>query len=401
MIALYPGAFKPPHRGHFEVVKSLLNGTHGGQVYTKDNYKDAGTSSLSGKKSTVDKIDKVLVFPGGGERNGITKNESIAIWKIYAKYLPGLEILDGEKNPMFAAKDYAKDNPKEEFYAITGIRSEEDLIDLRRITTFTNTPHVQGLVIPAAKGNNVRASDLRKAALSGNLDELRDFFPKELKREELLSILKMLKDNIISEIMNEKMENLFEEMFTSEEKESKIQREVQTPIRSESRAKLVTLFNRIQNQIGTEGVNITLEDNYIKVGIEDSRENKSFDYKPFMASLLEYMLDEGMKITPLPEVKIKKDLAESEDFFGRTAYYDPNKKEVVLYAQGRHPKDVMRSFSHEMVHHMQNLEGRLDRIGTSNTNEDDHLVEIEKEAYLKGNITFRNWEDKIKNGYEK
>jgi len=401
MIALYPGAFKPPHRGHFEVVKSLLNGTHGGQVYTKDNYKDAGTSSLSGKKSTVDKIDKVLVFPGGGERNGITKNESIAIWKIYAKYLPGLEILDGEKNPMFAAKDYAKDNPKEEFYAITGIRSEEDLIDLRRITTFTNTPHVQGLVIPAAKGNNVRASDLRKAALSGNLDELRDFFPKELKREELLSILKMLKDNIISEIMNEKMENLFEEMFTSEEKESKIQREDQTPIRSESRAKLVTLFNRIQNQIGTEGVNITLEDNYIKVGIEDSRENKSFDYKPFMASLLEYMLDEGMKITPLPEVKIKKDLAESEDFFGRTAYYDPNKKEVVLYAQGRHPKDVMRSFSHEMVHHMQNLEGRLDRIGTSNTNEDDHLVEIEKEAYLKGNITFRNWEDKIKNGYEK
>jgi len=217
MIALYPGAFKPPHRGHFEVVKSLLNGTHGGQVYTKDNYKDAGTSSLSGKKSIVDKIDKVIVFPGGGERNGITKGESMAIWKIYSKYLPGIEVMDGEKNPMFAAKEYAKANTDKDFYAITGIRSEDDLVDLRRITTFTNTPHVQGLVIPAAKGNNVRASDLRKAALSGNLDELRDFFPKQLKREELLSILKMLKDNIISEVMNEKMENLFEEMFTTNE----------------------------------------------------------------------------------------------------------------------------------------------------------------------------------------
>ena len=108
MIALYPGAFKPPHRGHFEVVKSLLNGSHGGQVYTKDNYKDAGTSSLSGKKGKVEKINKVLVFPGGGERNGITKAESEAIWKIYARYLPGLEVLDGEKNPMFAAKEYAK-----------------------------------------------------------------------------------------------------------------------------------------------------------------------------------------------------------------------------------------------------------------------------------------------------
>ena len=38
MIALYPGAFKPPHRGHFEVVKSLLQGNHGGKV--KDPFDD-------------------------------------------------------------------------------------------------------------------------------------------------------------------------------------------------------------------------------------------------------------------------------------------------------------------------------------------------------------------------
>ena len=56
----------------------------------------------------------------------------------------------------------------------------------------------------------------------------------------------------------------------------------------------------------------------------------------------------------------------------------------------------MRSFAHEMVHHTQNLEGRLGGIGTTNTNEDSKLQELEKEAYLKGNITFRNWEDSIK-----
>ena len=361
MIALYPGAFKPPHRGHFEVVKSLLNGTHGGQVYTKDNYKDAGTSSLTGKKSIVDKIDKVLVFPGGGERNGITKNESIAIWKIYAKYLPGLEILDGEKNPMFAAKEYAKANTDKDFYAITGIRSEDDLIDLRRITTFTNTSHVQGLVIPAAKGNNVRASDLRKAALDGSLDDIRDFFPKQLKREELLFILKMLKDNIISEIMNEKMENLFEAMFESAQDKS--------------------------------------EKNYNDW--KDTNKKETPSYTKYIASVLEYMIDEGMKITPLPNIKTVKDEANASDFFGRTAYYDPNEKEVVLYTQGRHPKDIVRSFTHEMIHHMQNLEGRLGNINTQNTNEDDHLMEIEKEAYLKGNITFRNWEDSYKNKEKK
>ena len=78
----------------------------------------------------------------------------------------------------------------------------------------------------------------------------------------------------------------------------------------------------------------------------------------------------------------------------------PAKKELVLFIMNRHPKDIMRSFSHEMIHHMQNLQGRLGNHYGTNTNEDDDLVEIEKEAYLLGNITFRNWEDKIKNEYK-
>jgi hypothetical protein len=51
-----------------------------------------------------------------------------------------------------------------------------------------------------------------------------------------------------------------------------------------------------------------------------------------------------------------------------------------------------------MIHHMQNLEGRLGNIQTSNTNEDSHLQEIEDEAVLRGGSTFRSWEDKQKNG---
>jgi hypothetical protein len=50
-----------------------------------------------------------------------------------------------------------------------------------------------------------------------------------------------------------------------------------------------------------------------------------------------------------------------------------------------------------MIHRMQDNEGRLGNINTTNTNEDDSLEELEKEAYLKGNITFRNWEDSVKN----
>ena len=399
MIALYPGAFKPPHRGHFEVVKKLLNGTHGGKVYNVDTYMDAGKAALSGKSDKVEKISKVLIFVGGGERNGLTKEESKAVWQIYAKYLPGVEILDGEKNPMFASKDYAKQNAEQHFYAVTGVRGEEDLPDLRRITTYKNTPNVQGLVITGSEEQ--RATNFRNALLSGNLDQVIDFFPSELKREEILKIVNMLKKSIISEIMAEKVDDLFDAWFKDEINEGSSGTPIapRSVVKSEDRQKLITLYNRIRNQIESPGVKVTFQDDHIRVGLDNPQDDRGFDFTPYMGSILEYMLDEGMNIQPLPEVKIRKDLTESEQFFGKTAYYDPNENTIVLYTQGRHPKDVMRSFTHEMVHHIQNLEGRLGNIQTSNTNEDDSLLELEKEAYLVGNITFRNWEDKTKNGY--
>tara|TARA_B110000879_G_scaffold109462_1_gene146779 strand:+ start:1328 stop:2638 length:1311 start_codon:yes stop_codon:yes gene_type:complete len=436
MIALYPGAFKPPHRGHFEVVKRLLNGNHGGKVYDIDSYAEAGTSVLQGTGDQLDKIEKVLVFIGGGSRNGITKEESIAVWNIYAKYLPGLVVMDGEKNPMFAAKDYAKANETDKFYAITGIRAEEDLPDLKRVTTFKNRENVQGLVIPAGTNSNVRATDFRNAILSGNLDEVLDFFPEVLSRDEILKIMNMLKASIIAEIMQEDLEKKLNEMFNVEDKiecencdwswdissggddlymchkcghnnepanraleegSSGTAIAPQGVMKSADRVKLVTLYNRLRNVIGDQYYDINYNHDHIIIKNKDEDQRIGFDYTPFMGSILEYMIDEGMSITPLPEVKIKKDIAESSNFFGKTAYYDPTKKEVVLYVQGRHPKDVMRSFAHEMIHHKQNLEGRLGGVGTTNTNEDSNLLELEKEAYLEGNITFRNWEDNIKN----
>lgn len=394
--ALYPGAYKPPHRGHFEVVKKLLNGSHKGKVYNISNYKEVGVDALNEVDTAAEPIRKVVVFIGGGTRNGISQKESKTIWDIYSKYLPGLEVLIGDKNPMMAAKEYAKANPDEHFYAVTGIRSEEDLGDLRRITTFRNRKNVEGLIVSGSEGN-IRATDFRKALLSGNLDLVIDFFPKELSREEILNIVNMLKKSIISEVMKDKVDELFESWFNEGSSGTPIG--PQQPMKSADKSKLITLYNRVRNQVETPGVKVTFEQDHIRIFLDNEQDNRDFDFTPYMASILEYMLDEGMNIQPLPEVKIRKDIAESSDFFGRTAYYDPNENTIVLYTQGRHPKDVMRSFTHEMVHHVQNLEGRLGQIETSNTNESDALLELEKEAYLVGNITFRNWEDKTKNGY--
>ena len=400
MIALYPGAYKPPHSGHFEIASSLLKGMQG-RVYSIDNYKEAGPSALSKDSDTSVKVDKVIVFIGAGERNGITQSQSEAIWKIYQNYIPNLEIVSSVKNPMIEARDYAAANPKEEFYAITGIRGEEDFVDLRRISTFKKTPNVKGLAVTSKDNSEVRATNFRKAILSGNLDIIRDFFPKEVSSEEILKILNMLKSTIVSEQMKEKLQDVLEEIFVAEEETIKESSGTpvspQSMIRSKDKAHLITLYKRIQGQIGSENVKVKFMQDHIRITVEDEYSSPSFDYTPFMGSILEYMLDQKMSITPLPEIKLKRDLGEAASVFGRTAYYNPEIKEVVLYTEGRHPKDVLRSFTHEMVHHIQNIEGRLKTYGTTNTNEDEDLVEIEKEAYTVGNITFRNWEDGIKN----
>ena len=337
MIALYPGAFKPPHRGHFNVVKSLLDGSYSGAIYDKDNYKEKGEDLLGGTNGEKPSIDKVIVFVGAGERNGITKDESMAIWNIYAKHLGNVEIVDGQKNPMFAAKDYAVANKETPSVAITGIRGDADFVDLKRITTFKNAPNVSGLAFSAAPDSKIRATDFRNSILSGNLDKIADFFPPELDREDILLILTDLKDKIVAEIIRDSIGGYMNEYF-----------------------------NINENLEGTE-----------EADIEDATGDKRPQYTEIIGSILEYMLDQKMNITPLPEVKIRYDEDNAKDFFGRTAHYDPNKKEVVVYATGRHPKDICRSFTHEMIHHIQNIEGRLGNIQTSNTNEDEALLELD------------------------
>ena len=393
--ALYPGGFKPPHRGHFEVVKKLLNNTHGGKTYDKDTAQDVASQAMSGSSDKIDSIDKVVVFIGAVSRNGISKDISTAIWKIYAKYLGNVVIESQAANPMQAASAYAKSRPTDKFYAVTGIRGEDDIADLKRITSFKNRENVEGLVFAAPGGT--RATDLRQAVLSGSLDKVRDFFPKELNRDEILQIVTMLKQSIISEIMGSKVEDIFTEWFKEEVNESPTPTTYTSAITSKNKSHLVTLYDRIKNQIGSENVDIAFNQDHIRVSLSDEFVDKgTYEHTSHIASLLEYMLDQKMKITPLPEVKVKRDIKESQNFFGRTAYYDPNINEIVLYVEGRHPKDVVRSFSHEMVHHMQNLEGRLGKVETTDTNSSEALLELEKEAYLTGNITFRNWEDNLK-----
>jgi hypothetical protein len=129
---------------------------------------------------------------------------------------------------------------------------------------------------------------------------------------------------------------------------------------------------------------------------ENATYSSSIDIMEKIKTLTDYMLDRGMNIEPLPKLEfIDGNTENASEFLGKTAYYDPNTQTIVLYTEGRHPKDITRSYAHEMIHHIQNLEGRLDDVQTTNTMEDDNIDKLEQEANLKGTMTFRNWTDTL------
>lgn len=133
--------------------------------------------------------------------------------------------------------------------------------------------------------------------------------------------------------------------------------------------------------------------------INEVLKEEEFDYDPYIDSLNDFMLDSGINIDPFPSVIfIDDDIENAQDLFGKTAFYNPNQHEVTLFTMGRHPKDILRSYAHELIHHNQNLEDRLGNITTTDTREDDHLTDLEREAYTNGNLTFRKWTETLTEG---
>ena len=100
-----------------------------------------------------------------------------------------------------------------------------------------------------------------------------------------------------------------------------------------------------------------------------------------------------------PKLYLRDDVENSKNIFGKTAYYNPSNTSIVLYITNRHPKDICRSFCHELIHHYQNERGDLEMGDTSSptyAQDDPHMRKMEMEAYLKGNMLLRDFEDKVK-----
>ena len=421
----YGGGFKPPTKGHFAVVKKSL-----------EQFPD---------------IDKFYIVIGSGIRDGVSQDESHSVWSIYKKYLGDkIEIIKADSSPLKYVKDYIKKNTDHKSLIFIGSRddNDEDEQDFVKRKDFFDKygSHVEVKNIKTSGGTS--GTKAREAAKISK-EQFFQYLPKELTDEERNLIFEyvqtVIQENAIKKVADKAKElgKNFAKAFTNQKDDFEGFRPLvvkylqKQDLTSEEKEKLKQNFTDI---LKTSGVAITfpilgasgsvllgwltnkltkgkfttlpskfkdklLETQIIEIisGIESKQflnENASYssniDYKKHILELTKYMLDKGMNIKPLPKVIFNNgDVENAREFFGKTAYYNPNNSTIVLYTEGRHPKDIVRSFSHEMIHHIQNLEGRLENISTTNTHEDDHLNDIEAEANLKGTMTFRNWTDSL------
>jgi hypothetical protein len=124
------------------------------------------------------------------------------------------------------------------------------------------------------------------------------------------------------------------------------------------------------------------------------------DLKPLIGKLAKFA-KYRMGFSHPPKLFLKQDNENAKSCLGRTAHYDPDEKSITIFVTGRHPKDVLRSLAHELVHHTQNLRGDLspEKCGDMSdkyAQENPHMRKMEEEAYLVGNMCFRDWEDNEK-----
>ena len=100
-----------------------------------------------------------------------------------------------------------------------------------------------------------------------------------------------------------------------------------------------------------------------------------------------------------PKLFLRQNSQNSADPLGKTGFYDPANESITIYITDRHPKDVMRSLAHELMHHAQKCNGdfdNLENVGEQGyAQNDSHLRSMEIQAY-QASIVFRDWEDSIK-----
>ena len=169
IVGMFGGGFKPPTVGHLEVVKRALDENP--------------------------EMDRMIILVGSGERDSITQEEALNIWRIYQKYLPKkVEIQPAPegKPPIGAIYSYGKKNPDKNVYWFLGARegNEDDAADIMKRTQYLRRgehPNIE--VKQISTGGAVSGTKARKALLDRRKEEFISYLPDIPEVDQIWSML--------------------------------------------------------------------------------------------------------------------------------------------------------------------------------------------------------------------
>ena len=179
MVILLPGGYKPPTKGHMHLINSYNNNPL---------------------------VNKVIVLVGPKEREGVTREHSLAIFDLYGiNNLQKVSLEDTKfDNPMVAAFEYVEKDPRAKEYvgstfAIGASDKGDDALRAEKLVKYFNAnpqklrpglkvgipPIVEAL---KAGGKEVSATILRQAIRNNDERTVRQCIPSGINVAEFLKI---------------------------------------------------------------------------------------------------------------------------------------------------------------------------------------------------------------------
>lgn len=211
---LLPGGFKPPHAGHL---------------------------GLANKFASRSDVGKVIVMIGPSERDGVNRQQSVAIWNLLPTN-PKIEVVPvNDDSPMNAAFGYVFNLPKDSDETIALAASSKSPEDAKRskifkaaIDRYKNKPTKDGVITPKnvsviemtddvptnyqgrdddKNGQSISASTLRSDLANGNFENFQTNYPG-VKTGVVKSIYNILtKKKSMDETRKKKLKSLIKKII--------------------------------------------------------------------------------------------------------------------------------------------------------------------------------------------
>jgi len=188
-VAIYPGAFKPPHKGHVDVILKALN-------FSLNNDRRVNGPTMPSSTQTP---GKAIVFVSEKTRENVDYNESLAVWDLYKEAIPELNNVEfiSTPTPVTDVYHYVKENPTHDIKAVFG-KGEESRFG--RLQDKSKYPNVE--LFNAGTFQDLSATNLRKAISNKDKETIKTFIPDGVDVDKFLSIFQ-------SDELNEKLNENF------------------------------------------------------------------------------------------------------------------------------------------------------------------------------------------------